>query len=283
MTISGMKTCPVSPAPARTGAKSIAEIAPAILQQLNHGTLEAVTLTEVLAIDHGQLLRAIDPDVGAPILEQVTAHDHLKIKARMQIVGQLLLDRYGLAGSERFATHRSDTARSWAAMMVGLAPGLSLPDRLAQIANLADDPNANVREWAWMALRPHAAHQLELAIAQLIPWTLHPSANLRRFATELTRPRGVWCAHIQALKREPSLGLPLLEPLRADPARYVQNSVANWLNDAAKSQPQFVWDCCQRWQRESATRATAYICRRALRGLLDRGWQDDRTFADRAS
>jgi 3-methyladenine DNA glycosylase AlkC len=278
-----MKTCPVSPAPARTGAKSIAEIAPDLLQQLNHGTLEAVTLAEVLAIDHGQLLRAIAPDLGAPILEQVSAHGHLKIKARMQIVGQLLLDRYGLTGSERFATHRSDTARSWAAMMVGLAPGLSFPDRLAQIANLADDPNANVREWAWMALRPHAAHQLELAIAQLIPWTLHPSPNLRRFATELTRPRGVWCAHIQALKREPSLGLPLLEPLRADPARYVQNSVANWLNDAAKSQPQFVWDCCQRWQRESTTRATAYICRRALRGLLDRGGQDDRTLADRAS
>jgi 3-methyladenine DNA glycosylase AlkC len=278
-----MKTCPVSPAPARTGAKSIAEIAPDLLQQLNHGTLEAVTLAEVLAIDHGQLLRAIAPDLGAPILEQVSAHGSLKIKARMQIVGQLLLDRYGLTGSERFATHRSDTARSWAAMMVGLAPGLSFPDRLAQIANLADDPNANVREWAWMALRPHAAHQLELAIAQLIPWTLHPSPNLRRFATELTRPRGVWCAHIQALKREPSLGLPLLEPLRADPARYVQNSVANWLNDAAKSQPQFVWDCCQRWQRESTTRATAYICRRALRGLLDRGGQDDRTLADRAS
>jgi 3-methyladenine DNA glycosylase AlkC len=278
-----MKTCPVSPAPARTGAKSIAEIAPDLLQQLNHGTLEAVTLAEVLAIDHGQLLRAIAPDLGTPILEQVSAHGSLKIKARMQIVGQLLLDRYGLTGSERFATHRSDTARSWAAMMVGLAPGLSFPDRLAQIANLADDPNANVREWAWMALRPHAAHQLELAIAQLIPWTLHPSPNLRRFATELTRPRGVWCAHIQALKREPSLGLPLLEPLRADPARYVQNSVANWLNDAAKSQPQFVWDCCQRWQRESTTRATAYICRRALRGLLDRGGQDDRTLADRAS
>jgi 3-methyladenine DNA glycosylase AlkC len=278
-----MKTCPVSPAPARTGAKSIAEIAPDLLQQLNHGTLEAVTLAEVLAIDHGQLLRAIAPDLGTPILEQVSAHGHLKIKARMQIVGQLLLDRYGLTGSERFATHRSDTARSWAAMMVGLAPGLSFPDRLAQIANLADDPNANVREWAWMALRPHVAHQLELAIAQLIPWTLHPSPNLRRFATELTRPRGVWCAHIQALKREPSLGLPLLEPLRADPARYVQNSVANWLNDAAKSQPQFVWDCCQRWQRESTTRATAYICRRALRGLLDRGGQDDRTLADRAS
>jgi 3-methyladenine DNA glycosylase AlkC len=278
-----MKTCPVSPAPARTGAKSIAEIAPDLLQQLNHGTLEAVTLAEVLAIDHGQLLRAIAPDLGTPILGQVSAHGHLKIKARMQIVGQLLLDRYGLTGSERFATHRSDTARSWAAMMVGLAPGLSFPDRLAQIANLADDPNANVREWAWMALRPHVAHQLELAIAQLIPWTLHPSPNLRRFATELTRPRGVWCAHIQALKHEPSLGLPLLEPLRADPARYVQNSVANWLNDAAKSQPQFVWDCCQRWQRESTTRATAYICRRALRGLLDRGGQDDRTLADRAS
>ena len=84
---------------------------------------------------------------------------------------------------------------------------------------------------------------------------------LRRFAVEVTRPRGVWASHIPLLKQEPWHGLRLLNPLKTETQRYVQNSVANWLNDAGKSQPEWVKELSKKegW--------SPYILKRALRNF----------------
>ena len=245
--------------------KGIADIAPARLALLNGGAVASATLTEGLAIDFAVLLAAAVPTIGAARLERMRALAAAGITKRMALAAQLLLD--AKADLAPLQAHASDTVRGWACFAIAAQPGLDLAAQLAAMRPLADDLHFGVREWAWLALRPQLAAQLGPAIAQLAPWTGEPSERLRRFACEALRPRGVWCAHIGQLKQQPELALPLLQPLRADPAVYVQDSVANWLNDAAKSEPHWVRSLCAQWLAESGNAATARICKRAQRSL----------------
>jgi 3-methyladenine DNA glycosylase AlkC len=264
------RDAPVEAAASRKGAMRMAEIPKSTLDGLNRGELEAVTLVEMLSVHHGKLLRAVAADAPKQLHQAMDDVMTLKITGRMKQAGSILLTYFGLdEGLRRCLAHRSDTVRAWAAFMVGEAEGLSLSDRLSRIAVLADDPNAGTREWAWLALRKHIDAELLKAIKLLTRWTQDPSPNIRRFASEATRPRGVWCAHLPLLKKEPSLGLPILEPLHNDDAKYVQNSVANWINDAGKSQPEFARELCREWRARSPGKSTARICQRALRSLTE--------------
>ena len=259
---------PIAAAAPRKGAMRIVDIPKATLEQLNRGELEAVTLVEMLSIQHGKLLRAVAPDAPRKLHQAMDATMEVKITERLRQAGRLLLDHFGLEeGFSRFCSHRSDTVRSWAAHLLGECDNLTIKERLARIAVLADDPNPGTREWAWIALRKHIEAELPQAIKLLTRWTQDRSPNIRRFASESTRPRGVWCSHLTALKQNPALGLPILEPLHQDDAKYVQDSVANWLNDASKSQPEFVREVCRDWLARSPTKSTQRICSRAMRSL----------------
>ena len=251
----------------RKGALRRADVSADIKQQLNAGTLEALTLAEVLVIDLGQLLAAVAPELCHTRLQRMHRAAPDGITRRVALAGQLLHEQFGVAAYQRFVSHPSDMVRSWVANIIALLPDATLAQKLILIRPLADDSSPNVREWAWMALRPAVAAELKLGIELLTPWTQEVSPNLRRFATEVTRPRGVWCQHINELKKSPELALALLEPLRADPSVYVQNSVANWLNDASKTQPAWVAQLCKRWLKASSNKITERICKRALRTL----------------
>lgn len=245
----------------------MADIPVDVLVRLNAGELQTATLVEGLAIDLALLLRTVAPEVGAGATARMDALRGAGITRRMAAAGAILLDRLGPAGFGRLAAHPADTARGWAAYLVAAIPDMPLTERLRMVRVLADDPHFGVREWAWLAVRPQIVADVDGAIAALQPWTGEPSANLRRFAVEATRPRGVWAAHIAALKQEPRLGLPLLAPVRADPSVYVQDSVANWLNDAGKSRPAWVRALCAEWRAADQSAATARICARATRNL----------------
>lgn len=257
----------MNPLSQRKGAVRAADIPAEILQALSRGNIPSVTLVECLALDQGQLARQAFPALSAQSLKAIDAACELGILKRMNGIGAALLQEMGAAGIAHCQAHHADTVRGWACFMIGAQPQMSLSERLSAIRPLADDAHFGVREWAWMALRPHLAQDLQAAMAQLTPWTASSSEYLRRFASEALRPRGVWCAHIAAFKQAPELALPILAPLRADPSGYVQDSVANWLNDAGKDQAAWVRSLCQQWLQNAPSEATQRICRRALRNL----------------
>jgi 3-methyladenine DNA glycosylase AlkC len=63
------------------------------------------------------------------------------------------------------------------------------------------------------------------------------------------------------------MGLPIIEPLKSDEEKYVQDSVGNWLNDASKSKGDWVIKLCKKWNEVSPTKETKRITNRGLRTL----------------
>lgn len=264
----------------RKGARRMSEIPPAVLRALNEGREETRTLVEWLAIDTETLLGHVLRDVGlgreaARIRRAFAPSRGDGVMRRVRAVGRVLHEALPAARRRtvfaRLAEHPSDTARSWAAYMVAADGRLALAKRLERARRFAADTHMAVRECAWDSFRPHLARELPRGLRLLREWVADPDANIRRCAVEATRPRGVWTEHIDALKADPDPGLPLLEPLRADPSDYVRRSVANWLNDASKSRPEWTRSVCRRWGKESRGAETRWIVRRALRTLERQG------------
>lgn len=265
----------------RKGAQRRADVPPEVLEALNTGRIDTITLAEWLAIDMEQLLANILPEVG---LEEeakgiLAAFHPLKdegVTRRLIGIGAILFEvlRKRTDGEkifERMAVHPSDMVRVWVNYTLTADTSLSLEVRLERTRRFATDPSVAVRECAWDSFRPHLVRELPVGLHLLQEWVRDGDPNIRRCAVEGTRPRGVWTPHIKALKENPEPGLVLLEPLKADPSRYVQNAVANWLNDASKSQPGWAVNICGRWEKESPTKETRYIVNRALRTLRKQG------------
>ena len=61
--------------------------------------------------------------------------------------------------------------------------------------------------------------------------------------------------------RSPEMGI---TPIGGHPS---EDSVGNWLNDVSKTQPEFVKELCNRWGKESDTKETKYIIKKALRTI----------------
>ncbi len=260
----------------RKGAKSTKDIPKDILEQLNNGQIESANLVEWLAVDQRLLLESLLKNFGRtkylkPILSNIEKLKKQTVNTINKAIGIGLFEQAIINDDTELlaiiSNHTSDLIRCWATYTIGKNQKLDITQKLEQIQRFSADKHFGVREICWLAIRPSIANKLTQSIKILSGWTNHKDENIRRFASEATRPRGVWCEHIEELKQNPKLGLTILEPMKSDKARYVQDSVGNWLNDASKTQPQFVIDICKKWNKESPTKETAYIIKKALRTI----------------
>lgn len=262
----------------RKGALKAKNIPTEVLELLNNGKIETVNLTEWLAINHIQLIKTNFSDLGisnsitGKVLNEIQKQKKPSTMNTIKVVGEMLYKELKDKKEfqeilENISTHPSDSIRCYAPYLISLNEKLTIEEKLNQAKPLVADKHFGVREIVWMALRPEIEKNLEQSIEFLTDWTKSEDENIRRFTTEATRPRGVWCKHIDKLKENPEIALPILENLKSDTSKYVQDSVGNWLNDASKSQPDFVIELCEKWQKESPTKETEKIIKRAKRTI----------------
>lgn len=260
----------------RKGARRLSEIPKPILLQLNKGEIESANLMEWLAINQLMLLEHfLKANKRISYLKAVqTAVQQLKKQTALttaECIGSSLYTQSIQQKDEELLPllqqHTSDGVRCWACYFISNNLKLNLTQQLKAIYSLANDSHFGVREIAWMAIRPAIAADLKTGLSLLEKWSIDKTENIRRFASECTRPRGVWCQHIDALKEKPELALPILEALKSDASKYVKDSVGNWLNDASKTQAEWVNALCEKWQKESKTKDTEYIIKKALRSI----------------
>ncbi|MFK0092630.1 hypothetical protein [Pseudomonas sp. NPDC090592] len=245
--------------------------------RINNGQLPTRNLAECLAVDQSALVEALADELPAELKEPLAACAEqtrpLGLSKKIAAIGQTLGQWLEQAPSpvsqhvfDQCSVHTSDTVRSWASFAQAyLSRTQDLEAALRAQLRFARDEHFGVREWAWMALRPRLSRELEHALAVLGQHAGDPDPLVRRFCIEVLRPRGVWCEHIATLKQTPEVAEPLLIPRLAEADKYAQDSVANWLNDASKTRPDWVTRLFD--EHRPSCKASRRIHTRATRSL----------------
>jgi 3-methyladenine DNA glycosylase AlkC len=123
------------------------------------------------------------------------------------------------------------------------------------------------------AIRAFLREFPDQTLAELEKWAKDPNYHVRRLVSEGTRPSLPWSGRIGL---DTSLPIPLLDELHADRTRYVTRSVANHLNDIAKTDPALALATLSRWAelgRQDPAELN-WMTRHALRTLIKRGNPD---------
>lgn len=119
------------------------------------------------------------------------------------------------------------------------------------------------------AVRPFLIKYGDRMVAQMERWSLHENYKVRRFSSEGSRPRLPWAMAVPAIKKDPTKILAILENLKEDRSEWVRRSVANSLNDIAKSHPEIVLGIALQWS--GLSKETDAIVKHGSRTLLKQG------------
>ncbi|MFL4470863.1 DNA alkylation repair protein [Tateyamaria armeniaca] len=119
-------------------------------------------------------------------------------------------------------------------------------------------------------IRPFLNRWPDETLARLAVWAGDENYHVRRLVSEGTRPKLPWARKIEV---GPERVLPLLDMLQGDPTRFVTRSVANHLNDIAKTDPDTVLTRLERWEADGRQHEgeRAWMRRHALRTLVKDG------------
>ena len=251
----------------RKGARSLKDLNQEVVEYLNKGLVETKNLIEWLATDQLTLLKLVLQDIDKQEWYssfEIAVNEQKKPTANSntKVIGQTL----GLLTKDvnlynTLKSHTSDLVRCWSCWAESLHHD-AIEDLLQAMKPYAADSHFGVREVVIFASKERMIEDLDTSIEILSKWVLDEDENIRRYAVEALRPIGVWTKKIVVFQENPERGLLLLEPLKSDTSKYVRDAVGNWLNDASKSQPEWVSLIRDKWQKESPTKETSYIIKR---------------------
>ena len=216
---------------------------------------------EEMALDMGKLMATQFPALAG----EAYRLDAVRFLDRMRAGAAVLVQHFGAAAPELARASPSDTVRGWGAFATSLVTQEVEP-RVELLVPFAADTHFAVREWAWLALRDLAVAQPLVVMQHLRPVAEHDDLFLRRFAVEALRPRGVWSRHIALFKDEPEHASDLLDGVAPTASTYVQDSVANWVNDVSRNHSEWATSTVERWCHDHGA-VVERLARRALRSL----------------
>lgn len=115
------------------------------------------------------------------------------------------------------------------------------------------------------AIRPLLKEHPQEVMDELIQWTLDENVHVRRLACEGVRLRLPWSEKLFVALDEPERYCEILTNLKDDPAKFVQKSVGNNLNDLYKDAPDKAEALIAQWRQTPSTKAQEWIIKHGTR------------------
>lgn len=116
------------------------------------------------------------------------------------------------------------------------------------------------------AIRPYLEIYPEETLKRMLKWSTNKNKHIRRLASEGVRPRLPWAKKMQQFIDCPEKIIPILENLKNDASKYVQNSVANCLNDILKDNETIGREVIKNWIQKP-TKQRKWIVMHAIRNF----------------